>query len=50
VFNSTSNLDTKRVSSYYGCRYLAVNLVDLLNLSSVIIEPTFHVTDNIDFT
>ena len=40
VFNSTSNLDTKRVSSYYGCRYLAVNLVDLLIHSSNIIDST----------
>ena len=40
VFNSTSNLDTERVSSYYGCRYLAVNLVDLLIHSSNIIDST----------
>ena len=40
VFNSTSNLDTKRVSSYYGCRYQAVNLVDLLSRSSNIIDST----------
>ena len=40
VFNSTSNLDTKRVSSYYGCRYQAVNLVDLLSHSSNIIDST----------
>ena len=39
-FNSTSNLDTKRVSSYYGCRYQAVNLVDLLIHSSNIIDST----------
>ncbi|WP_314977696.1 hypothetical protein [uncultured Streptococcus sp.] len=30
----------KRVSSYYGCRYQAVNLVDLLSRSSNIIDPT----------
>jgi len=29
-----------RISSCYGCRYQAVNLVDLLSRSSVIIEPT----------
>ena len=40
VFNSTSNLDTERVSSYYGCRYQAVNLVDLLIHSSNIIDST----------
>ena len=40
VFNSTSNLDTERVSSYYGCRYQAVNLVDLLSRSSNIIDST----------
>ena len=40
VFNSTSNLDTERVSSYYGCRYLAVNLVDLLSRWSNKIDST----------
>ena len=40
VFNSTSNLDTERVSSYYGCRYQAVNLVDLLSRSSNNIDST----------
>ena len=40
VFNSTSNLDTERVSSYYGCRYQAVNLIDLLIHSSNIIDST----------
>ena len=40
VFNSTSNLDTERVSSYYGCRQQAVNLVDLLIHSSNIIDST----------
>ena len=39
-YNSTSNLDTERVSSYYGCRYKAVNLVDLLSFSSNIIDST----------
>ena len=39
-FNSTSNLDTERVSSYYGCRYQAVNLVDLLSRSSNNIDST----------
>lgn len=39
-FNSTSNLDTERVSSYHGCRYQAVNLVDLLSRSSNIIDST----------
>ena len=51
VFNSTSNLDTKRVSSYYGCRYLAVNLVDLLSRSSNIIDSTpfcRNFTNNLD--
>ena len=33
-YNSTNNLDTKRISSCYGCRYQAVNLVDLLSHSS----------------
>ena len=40
VFNSTSNLDTERVSSYYGCRYQAVNRVDLLSRSSNKIDST----------
>ena len=40
VFNSTSNLDTTRISSCYGCRYQAVNLVDLLIHSSNIIDST----------
>ena len=51
VFNSTSNLDTKRVSSYYGCRYQAVNLVDLLSRSSNIIDSTpfcRNFTNNLD--
>ena len=39
-FNSTSNLDTTRISSCYGCRYQAVNLVDLLIHSSNIIDST----------
>ena len=40
VFNSTSNLDTERVSSYYGYRYQAVNLVDLLSRPSNITDST----------
>ena len=40
VFNSTSNLDTTRISSCYGFRYQAVNLVDLLIHSSNIIDST----------
>ena len=51
VFNSTSNLDTKRVSSYYGCRYQAVNLVDLLSRSSNSIDSTpfcRNFTNNLD--
>ena len=40
VFNSTSNLDTTRISSCYGCRYQAINLVDLLIHSSNIIDST----------
>ena len=39
-YNSTSNLDTESVSSYYGCRYQAVNLVDLLSRSSNKIDST----------
>ena len=39
MFNSTSNLDTKRISSYYGCRYQADTLVDLLSRSSDKITP-----------
>ncbi|MFS9080454.1 hypothetical protein QM920_07055 [Streptococcus mitis] len=33
-------MDTERISSYYGCRYQAVNLVDLLGRSSNIIDST----------
>ena len=40
VFNYTSNLDTTRISSCYGYRYEAVNLVDLLSfLSNSIDSP-----------
>ena len=53
VFNSTSNLDTKRISSYYGCRYQADTLVDLLSRSSNIIDSTLsccNSTSNLDTT
>ena len=39
-FNSTSNLDTERVSSCYGCRYRAANLVDLLSFLPNIIDSS----------
>ncbi|XUP30628.1 hypothetical protein WN978_00999 [Streptococcus oralis subsp. tigurinus] len=39
-YNSTSNLDTERISSYYGCRYQAANLVDLLSFLSNIIDSS----------
>ncbi|MFS9338578.1 hypothetical protein QM363_01580 [Streptococcus mitis] len=43
-------MDTKRISNYYGCHYQVTNHVDLLNPSSVIIEPTLLDTDNNSFT
>ncbi|WP_261146675.1 hypothetical protein [Streptococcus mitis] len=43
-------MDTTRISSCYGCHYQVTNHVDLLNHSSVIIEPTLLDTDNNNFT
>jgi len=51
VFNSTSNLDTEHVSSYYGCRYQAVNLADLLSFLSNSIDSSKNCrnfTNNLD--
>ena len=48
VFNSTSNLDTTRISSCYGCRYQAVNLVDLLIHSSNIIDSTLSCRNSLN--